>query len=315
MRNRLTQFGVLLLVALGLLVMVAVPMACDIAGDGSSTSARPGASNISPADYRGGPMPLREARQLAKRCSEGFAAEDDKKLQVAFEDTIIIMLAHRDAAQRAQAAGDLGTYRNASAIDALLLAVEDDSPTVRSAAVSAIGWIDVKNAALSVAGRLQDSDPAVRKASAETLSRLANPVACDALIVALKDSDPAVRAASASALGWCRDSRAIKPLIASLKDSDPKVRSAAAGALGLIGPAESVKKNPAVMALINSLVDSDIMVRYMAAGALGKFGDTRALVPLRKLREDANLPVRNQAEAALRKLNKPRLRQIIPTGK
>ena len=79
-------------------------------------------------------MPLREARQLARRCSEGFAAEDDKKLTAAFEDTIIRMLAHRDSAQRSRAAADLGTYRKADAVDALLLATGNDWRAVEAGA-------------------------------------------------------------------------------------------------------------------------------------------------------------------------------------
>ncbi len=298
------QFKSHILVIVILFAVFWLPLGCDVKPADSTSSLRSGRET--PAEYLGGPMPLKEARQMAERCSEGFVndSSDDKKLQAAFEDTIICMLAHRDAAQRRQAAEELGAYRKACAVDALLLAAEDDSPAVRSAAIRAVGWIDAKNAALPITAHLKDSDPDVRKTSAEVLGRLANPAACDTLIVSLKDSAPAVRAASAGALGWCRDSKALQPLVTALKDNSPKVRSAAAGALGLLGQAGQAESHPAIPALISALQDKDAMVRYMSAGALGKLGDRQAVAPLQALRDDPDLAVRNQAEAALRKLNR-----------
>ena len=249
-------------------------------------------------EFVGGPTPLKEAEQLARRSVKGFKA-DDRRLTDAFEKRIVTMLAHRDPLRRAKAAVELGEFRRPHPVDALLLAAGDGEPdrTVRLAAVEAIGWIGRKDCALSIAERLHDPAADVRIAAARVLGRLGNREATEPLIGALKDPDERLRAAAAAALGWLRDGRGLKPLIRTLGDHRGKVRAAAAGALGLLGEKESVEP------LIRALKDRDPLVRYLAAGALAQLGDRRAVKPLEALRKDPDPSVRKAAQSALTKLS------------
>ena len=252
-------------------------------------------------EFVGGPMPLREATQLARRSAKGFKT-DDRRLRDAFEDRIIIMLGHRDPLRRSGAGRELGELRKPQAVDALLLAAGDGEPdsTVRLAAIEAIGWIGDKGCAMPVAARLDDPAADVRIAAARVLGRLGNRQATEPLIKALKDTDERLRVAAAGSLGQLRDARGFKPLIRALDDPGGKVRAAAAGALGLLGDKQPVKP------LIGALKDDDPLVRYLAAGALGQLGDRRAVKPLDALRKDPDPHVRKAAQSALLSLKKER---------
>jgi HEAT repeat protein len=251
---------------------------------------------------KGGPMPVREARQLAFRCIKDLPAanDEDRKLRSAFEERIIVLLAHPDPVQRSQAGRDLGELRRAQAIEALLLAAGDGEPdrAVRVDALRAIGWIGDSSCAMSVALRLNDPAVDVRIMAAKTLARLGNPQAAEALGKALKDPEPRVRASAVSALGWLRDPKTLDALTRALKDSDGQVRSSAAGALGLLGDKRAVPP------LIDALKDTSSMVRYLAVSALGKLGDPQALPAVRPLVKDPDPAVRKAAQLATLKLQK-----------
>lgn len=248
-------------------------------------------------EFVGGPTPLKEAEQLARRSVKGFDT-DDRQLTEAFENRIVTLLAHREPLRRAKAAGELGELRRTQGVEALLLAAGAGEPdrTVRLAAVEAIGWVGQKDCALPIAARLHDPAAEVRIAAARVLGRLGNREATEPLIGALEDPDEHLRAAAAAALGWLRDERGLEPLIRALGDHRGKVRAAAGGALGLLG------EKAAVAPLIRALKDSDPLVRYLAAGALGRLGDRRAAGPLETLRKDPDPSVRKAAQSALTKL-------------
>ncbi|MCD4825756.1 MAG: HEAT repeat domain-containing protein [Phycisphaerae bacterium] len=253
------------------------------------------------AELAGGPMPLREARQLVSRSMKNWpACTTDKDIEIhdAFTDTMIRLLAHRDPARRAEAAAALGEFRKPQAIDALLLGAREDNRTVRVASIKALGWIGDKRCALAVANRLDDPAVDVRIAAADTLGRLKNPVTVNALITACKDPAPRVRASAAGALGWIRDKRATKALIAATDDKTPRVRAAAVGALGLL-------KDPAALAaLIVAGTDSSPLVRAAAVGALGQLTDPLAKDALRRLAKDSDPAVRRAAKSALTRVKR-----------
>lgn len=282
------------------LVLLAGALFMGIGCDEQPVSAgRGSATNLSA--LQGGPMPVREAKQMAQRCIQNLPDDKDpdtQKLRATFEERIVIMLADPDPVQRVEAAGDLGELRRSEAIDALLLAAGDGEPerAVRVAAITSIGWIGDSSCAFSVAQRLDDPAVDVREAAAKTLARLNNPAATPALIQAARDPDARVRTAAVSALGWQRDAQASQAVTAALKDEDMNVRAAAAGALGLLGDAQ------AVPALIETLHDSSPLVRYLSASALGKLGDAQASTALEPLLKDPDPAVRKAAQMAMGKL-------------
>ncbi len=276
--------------------MLLVGLGCN---EQSMSSRRGSAPDLS--DLKGGPMPAREARQMAQRCIQNLPDDKDpesKKLRETFEDCIVVMLADPDPVKRLAAAEDLGELRRSEAIDALLLAAGDGEPerAVRSGAILALGWIGDTSCAFSVAQRLDDPAVDVRLSAAKTLARLNNPVATPALITASRDADPDVRAAVISALGWQKDAQAKETVTAALKDEDMNVRAAAAGALGLLGETNSAS------ALMASLQDPSPLVRYLSASALGKLGDAQAVPALEPLVKDPDPAVRKAAQMALDKI-------------
>jgi HEAT repeat protein len=154
-----------------------------------------------------------------------------------------------------------------------------------------------ENAALAALSALlvalNDHDPSVRSQAAMDLGRKKDPRALEPLIIALRDQEPDVRWRSAWALGMTNDTRAVEPLITALKDRDWKVRSRAADSLG------KIKDNRAVDPLIAALSDQDPIVRQEASGALGKIKDYRAVEPLIATLKDKDMRVQQGAAVAL----------------
>jgi len=287
----------------------------------------PEIQNATPeSELTGGPVPLKEARQLADRCVRDFDAktpkaekkrktaetpqiDDNSEMRRTFREMVIRLLAHHDPAARAEAAQALGELRKLQAVDALLLAAEDDNRAVRVSAIEALGWIGDPTAAPAIAPRLNDSAVDVRAAAATALGRLKNPLAAEALVEALSDADARVRSAAARSLGWVRYHKACAKLIAALNDPAPQVRASAAGALGLLaqpvpGDPKAQPMNPkqAVAPLINALSDKHPLVRYQAACTLGQLGDKRAIEHLEPLTKDIDPAVGKAATAAIQNL-------------
>lgn len=284
------------------LLWVGVLLAGTGCQDQSMSPGRAGDPNA--PSFQGGPMPLREAQQVARRCVGNLPPQEasDPKLRKSFEERIVILLAAADPVRRAEAAEELGELRRREAVEALLLAAGDGepAPSVRTAAITSLGWIGEESCAPSVAERLKDSDAEVRIAAAKTLARLNNPATTSALSRALADPDARVRSAVVGALGWLRDTKASYALSSALEDQDPAVRASAAGSLGLLGDSRSVP------ALVQALQDPSPLVRYLSASALGKLGDPQAIAALEPLRKDSDPAVRKAAHLALEKLKKTR---------
>jgi HEAT repeat protein len=118
------------------------------------------------------------------------------------------------------------------------------------------------------------------------------------LLPLLDDKDVDVRAEAARALGRARSPTAVGRLSAGLRDGNERVRALSTEALGLIGVPS------AASALVPLLRDTSPRVRREAATALGKVGDRSepVLAALRKAGGDQNKGVRDQAAAALRRL-------------
>src|SRR5436190_15697934 len=128
---------------------------------------------------------------------------------------------------RAAAAFDMGTLavdpRMAppELLDALLKAVDDDNPKVRTEAIYTFGTIGrpplAEGHAALVIKALDHYDPAIRAAAARVAGRLGVASAADVLIKSLNDSQAPVRYAAMRALGALREARATPALTEQLK--------------------------------------------------------------------------------------------------
>ena len=112
------------------------------------------------------------------------------------------------------------------AVNLFIVALNDESHTVRAGAAEALGKIGDKRAVGPLIAALKDE--AVRRAAVEALGKIGSTRAVGLLIDAVKDGNKEVRRAAISALGNIGHKRAIEPLIAALRDKDLAVRRAAA---------------------------------------------------------------------------------------
>ncbi len=190
------------------------------------------------------------------------------------------------AAQRRSAAEELGTMRDARAVEPLMAALQDADDSVSDAAAVALGRIADPRAIRPLAAALKR--PATRWSAADALVGLGAP-ALDTVIAALNNPDVETSKALLPHLKQhnVKDPRLVEPLVRQLRSSDWFVRHSAAESLGRIGDLRAVEP------LANALRDDNRMVREEVARVLGEMGDLRAvdalLTALREL---------NTAEAA-----------------
>ena len=224
-------------------------------------------------------------------------SSNDRDSEIA---RLSVQLRSADPEGRRDAAMSLSHFKEKTAGSILMGALNDSSPVVRAAIVTALGDIGDASAVSSLTRLLaSDKDVFVRKAAAYALGRLPASESTTALITALKDKDPEVRGAAVVSLGEHSDPATTAPLTSALSDKNPFVRARAAVALGRIGAPAS----GAVQTLIARLKsDEDAEVKRQCATALGSIGDRSALPALDALASDSDPYLSSAARDAIRKL-------------
>jgi len=206
------------------------------------------------------------ARAVAKEAAEKLPDDAPSGLKAAFVNSVVVMLAHRDADARAEAAEELGELRRKAAAKPLLMALKDTDGRVRATAAEALGKTGEPKAFTPLAYLLQDPiemdrDPRVRAAAAIALGELPVYEDWDPLGRASRDEDAEVRLAVAGALSArAYHSPALYRLLK--EDADHRVRATAAAALGRVGAAADSSK------LVSATRDPAPAVRYQAVNAL-----------------------------------------------
>ena len=194
----------------------------------------------------------------------------------------------------------------AAAIPALLRALRDANPDVRTGAIRALGNVGTEDGAVvpAFSRALRDKDSWVRHTAASALGRIRNgdPVVSTALVQALNDTDWHVRQRVTEAIGeiGMGSNNTIDALAAALGDADRNVRKGAAEALGKVGHGNE----RAALALTAALKHDDESTRWTAAVVLGQVGTENRDVILRltEAEGDRNEIVRRMATNALLKI-------------
>jgi HEAT repeat protein len=175
----------------------------------------------------------------------------------------------------AQALGDVkDPTEKRRAVEALILALEDDHPEVRMEAASSLGELRDTSAVTPLVKRLDDGTAPVRQHAAIALGTIGHPDAFEPLVDALAKGPPDLRFQAATSLVELDAKRSYDPVVKALADKDPQVVSAAALALGAIGEARAIEK------LVEQLDHPDANTRFDVSYALAELGDGRGRASL-----------------------------------
>jgi HEAT repeat protein len=172
----------------------------------------------------------------------------------------------------------------------------DTSATRRARAALAIGeFMDPNGFEPLRDAAMGDTEPTVRAAAITALGRLNHSGANPILSVALRDAAVEVRRAAVGQILLVNFFRDHDALLETLVDSDDEVRMRSARLLGTFRVAEAV---PALRGMLET--DANVRVRQAAAWALGRIGGEAARGALRTLQttESSSL-VQNAIEVAL----------------
>jgi len=185
-------------------------------------------------------------------------------------------------------------------INTLVSATKDSDPTVRAAAIDALGATKNPQVLQPVLGNLKDSDWNVRFEVVDALSQIHDERVISPLLDAAGDSDKSVRGSAHDNLEGIASAE--KPFAkaddfaARLNDPNPDIEMTAAECLGLMRDSRAV---PVLMKLIAS---TDPEVKLNAVKGLGEAGDRSALPMLRQLLNDPDLNMRGWSIIGLGKL-------------
>ncbi|MBI3271954.1 MAG: HEAT repeat domain-containing protein [Planctomycetes bacterium] len=189
-------------------------------------------------------------------------------------------------------------------VGALRVALSDEDPDTRRAAVAALGLLGrhLEDARGLLAGALKDPAAGIRRCAVEVLADVQSWGDDTRMVLApvLWDADPDVRhfaAARIRHLGGGRDDAAAPFLLEALRSRDREVREAAACALG----GNDGSRPEVVTGLLAALADPEAGVRLAAVEALGRRGPaaSEALPALRTLLADSGTATELRRAAAL----------------
>ena len=222
------------------------------------------------------------------------------------------------------------TQIGSRAIEPLVQSLSSQDPSIRKAAIIALGATDDSRAIKPLLNVLEDDDPSVRKTAVETLGKIGDSQVVDPIINVLADNESYIRKAASDALrilsikvgdmdnrklsssynrdmkkmlgklARSGDSRAVVPIGKVLKEGSWTIRPLAAEALGRFNSPQSVEL------LLIALDDENFETRLFAVKALGNFHDSRTVEPLAKCLEDTEWSVREEAAKTLKQLNDSR---------
>ncbi len=160
------------------------------------------------------------------------------------------------------------------AVPALIQALKDKNPSVRSSAAIALGKMGVlaTPAVPSLSNALQDENLEVRRNAAIAMGKLGRKALVPYLIARLQSQDASVRYSATHALSrFGADAEpAIPQLIKAIGDSNKSVRFGAVNAVGNLG---TIAK-PTIPSLVKALQENDDSIPPSAAYSLGRIASS-----------------------------------------
>jgi len=249
------------------------------------------------------PTPELGERLIALLDDEAVAATARELLQEGFLESarprLLEVLATGTPRQRAETARLLGQSRDNDLVPALVARLTDEEPTVRLAAIAALG-APGRTAALPPLQELvrQASEPTVRATAAAALGRIGDPIAEETLLGGLGDAWGEVRRACREALTALGRPPSAEHLLAS-----ERIAVEAWGRVAEVGQAAV----PLLLHLTTDPGDDPTAAAWRAgaAEALGRIGDPRARPALERLLQDPYPRVRLAAAEAQQRLDTP----------
>ncbi len=225
---------------------------------------------------------------------------------------------------RAAAAFEMGTLAveprvaPPELLDALLRAVDDENPKVRTEAIYTVGTIARVPLTEGEAGLLLKAldhyDPSIRAAAARVAGRLEVTSAGDVLIKSINDSQAPVRYAAMRALGGLRERRAVQALTEQFN-----FYAKGEGAWSALDALAHIADPSSVPLFKARIADKDQFLRRAAAEGLGRAGDSSEIPALEiGAGNDASEMVRAAMAFALQKLGRnyiPRLVEFLDSEK
>ncbi|MGE0459865.1 MAG: HEAT repeat domain-containing protein [Vicinamibacterales bacterium] len=206
-------------------------------------------------------------------------------------------LARGSWAVRSRAALALGLVRDAEAVPALVVLLDDASDQVRAAAADALGMIGDTAAIEALLGRLGQQSRHQQARLVEALRRIGPPVT--KAIVGRGAANAEERILLAEVLAMVGGPGARATLLEWTSDEDARVRAGAWRAIGAIGVGDR-----AAYHALRALGDADPRVRAHAAQALGRTGRAD-VVPYLAAHLDDEWEVAAQGARALAWLGRP----------
>jgi HEAT repeat protein/beta-lactamase regulating signal transducer with metallopeptidase domain len=214
-------------------------------------------------------------------------------------EALVIALEDESPLVRAGAAGALGEVGDPRAVGPLQRLADDPEGRVREWSARSLGSFSGPDVVASLEKFTSDPYPPAREWAARSLGAIGDPVSLDTLEWLLEDSDSDVREWAARSLGDMQDSRSVEPLIGALSDTGSNVREWAARALASHGDRRAVEP------LVQTLNDPSTDVREWAARGLGDIGDPAAIDALGARTFDPSPAVREGAARAISRIDDP----------
>lgn len=234
---------------------------------------------------------------LFRAFEEGSAAEAQRLFEkLGYADHYIALVKTGNRWEQALGAERLGRMRCASALPALLGALESPNTDLKLMAIHAVGLIGDGAAVAPLVRMLRNSaltgEEVSRKVIASSIISF-GPAASRELTVGLTHHDWRVRSACLDLLGETGGATLAPLFMKMLADPEQDVRAKAAKGLGRFRCAESAPR------LEESLFDRHWVVRLHSARSLGLIKEERSVPALARKLSDRNWQVRRAAAEAL----------------
>jgi HEAT repeat protein len=178
-------------------------------------------------------------------------------------------------------------------LEALAQALDDTDPSVRAAAVRALGQMEDPHVLNFIGTAVDDDDKGVRRAAVEALIKSRSPFSIEPLKVVLNSRDPQLRLLAVQSLGDSGESAVAPDLLSVYYDSGAEIRQEILIALSKLDAPNSFDL------FQEALTDIDDQVRVTAVQLLDNFYHEEAQFSLLAAANDKAAPVREAVLLAL----------------